>query len=253
MEIKRKPFQGVLNIVRFNRLKYLLSGFLIVFLLSINSLIPPYFQFISLLLVIVIGFFITFSLLISYLIYDCSSLYQLKWIPDLNSKDVLNINAGFDEVSGILQGKSPSLKLTISDFFNLQKHTERAIRRARAIYPILPNTIAVDTHHLPFSDHSFDYVIAFFSAHEIRDKNERVTFFKEINRVLKPGGKIYVTEHLRDVANFIPYSIGFFHFYPKNTWIQTFTQSNLKIDEDVKITPFVTTFILSKDGDIFKN
>jgi hypothetical protein len=77
---------------------------------------------------------------------------------------------------------------------------------------------------------------------------ERIAFFKELNRILKPEGKIYITEHLRDWVNFIPYSVGFFHFYSKNNWSKIVHSSDLKIEKEIKTTPFVSTFILTKNG-----
>ena len=82
------------------------------------------------------------------------------------------------------------------------------------------------------------------SAHEIRDENERVVFFEELKRSLKVNGKIVVTEHLRDVPNFLAYTIGFFHFHSKSSWMRTFRRANLKVLQEAKITPFLTTFVL---------
>jgi hypothetical protein len=65
-----------------------------------------------------------------------------------------------------------------------------------------------------------------------------------MKRVLKLNGKIIVTEHLRDFPNFLAYTIGFFHFHSKKTWKKTFQEADLKVSEEIKITPFLTTFIL---------
>jgi len=73
-------------------------------------------------------------------------------------------------------------------------------------------------------------------------------FFKEIKRILRPDGKIFVTEHLRDLPNFLAYSIGFFHFHSKKSWLRTFTDAELHVQKQIKQTPFITTFILQKYG-----
>jgi hypothetical protein len=44
------------------------------------------------------------------------------------------------------------------------------------------------------------------------------------------------------------YNFGFFHFHSKNTWLKTFHRSGLTITNEIKITPFITTFILDKNG-----
>ena len=85
-----------------------------------------------------------------------------------------------------------------------------------------------------------------FRSHEIRNDNERVVFFNELSRILKPEGQILVTEHLRDYSNFLAYNIGFLHFLSKSSWNKTFSKANLKIKNEQKITPFITVFTLEK-------
>lgn len=248
MDLDRKPFQGVLNIIRFNSWKYIFSLFLLLVMcclyLNSNSL----YQTIFLVLILVFTFFLSISLLISYIVYDYSALYQLPWLPNLEKQNVLNVNAGFDEISDFLKEKYPEITLIKSDFFDSERHTEPSIQRARKIYPPHSDVVLINTEKNDFESNKFDLIILFFAAHEVRNEQERIAFFKELSRVLKPEGKIYITEHLRDWVNFIPYSVGFFHFYSKNSWSKTFKSSDLKIEKEIKTTPFVSTFILTKNG-----
>ena len=87
-----------------------------------------------------------------------------------------------------------------------------------------------------------------FSAHEIRDRKERIAFFQELHRVLRPQGLMYVTEHLRDINNMIVYTVGAFHFYSKRSWLLLFGASDWVVTEEIKQNPFVKTFILEKNG-----
>ena len=248
MEIRRKPFQGVWNIIRFNWHFYaiVLLVFCLIFLfkgfLSVNYQI-----------ILQIGAFImlaitAISLLVSYYIYDVSDLYQLKWIKISGNKKIININAGFDETSELIKQINPKIDLTVCDFYDEKKHTEVSIKRARKVYPPFSNTTSVQTNYLPFADETFDLTVAILSAHEIRNEIERTIFFKEIKRILKPNGEVYITEHLRDTPNFLAYNIGFFHFHSKNSWIKNFDKAQLKIKEEIKITPLITNFILVKKG-----
>ena len=102
--------------------------------------------------------------------------------------------------------------------------------------------------NLPLADNSTDKIFIIFSAHEIRNDEERSLFFKELRRAIKPDGQIYLMEHLRDTVNFLAYNIGFLHFYQKNTWLKTFEDAKLIIKQEIKITPFISTFILTKNG-----
>ena len=155
------------------------------------------------------------------------------------------------ETSSLLKTKFPGAALFVFDFYDPKKHTEVSIKRARKAYLPFPGTQQANTNHLPLKSNSTDKIFAILSAHEIRNDDERISFFRELKRVLKPSGKIFVTEHLRDPANFMAYNFGFFHFHSKPSWLKTFHRSGLTITNEIKITPFITTFILDKNGTAF--
>ena len=245
----RKPLQGVVNIVRFNWHLYLIALGLTLLLFFIANCFEAPFQTIiySIGILILVTTFI--SLLASFYVYDISDLYKLDWIEKNNQeKVILNINAGFDETSELLQDKFNNAKLIALDFYNPKKHTEVSIKRARKAYPPFPNTKQIETTNLELENNSADKIILIFSAHEIRETNERILFFKELQRILKPKGQIYVTEHLRDIPNFLVYNIGCFHFYSKVSWKNIFQESNLTLTKEIKLNPFVSNFILDKNG-----
>jgi len=251
METKRRPLQGVINIIRFNWPFFVITFLLFLLLMSIGfTLAPSYSVYISISAALFIST-ILLSLGISYYIYDYSNLYTLPWVENLDNKHVLNIHAGFDETSQILCYKYPESQIKIADFYNPNKHSEQSIKRARQIYPPSQSTISVSTTRLPFLAETYDYVHIAFSAHEIRNEQERIDFFKEINRVTKKTGTIAVTEHLRDSHNFIAYTIGFFHFYSKHSWVKVFKKANLRIAKEIKTTPFIITFNLVPHGNTF--
>lgn len=251
LEVMRKPLQGTSNIIRFNWHLYLLSiGLLIlIFLLSayVNEILTLY---LDTLFWLIIGSTLI-SLLISLYIYDFSDLYKFSWLSHLKIREtgiILNINAGFDETSILIKEKFPKADLQVLDFYDPTKHTEVSIKRARRAYPPFPDTQQVKTTALPLEDGSVDTVLVTFSAHEIRNVEERIKFFKELNRILKPDGQVIVTEHLRDVVNFLAYNIGFFHFHSKAVWLETYQSSDLIVHKELKITPFISTFMLMKNG-----
>ena len=247
----RKPFQGVWNIVRFNWQFYVLAIVsTIVLLLLRNNFNAALRAASDILMVLIIGSTLI-SLVVSCYIYDFSSLYNLSWLNNLpikNNGKIVNINAGFDETSNLLKSKFANLELIVLDFYDPTKHTEVSIKRARKAYPPFPNTQQVKPTDLPLQDNSADKIFAILSAHEIRNEEERKSFFQELRRVLSPTGQIIVTEHLRDTANFLAYNIGAFHFHSKASWLNAFESSGLRVVEEIKITPFITTFILDKNG-----
>ncbi len=249
MEPLRKPLQGVKNIIRFNWHFYVLAFGVLVGLFfyapMLGATCIPYLE----IGIAVASFSILVSLLVSWYVYDGSGLYNLRWLGAADipaAATIININAGFDETSTLVQHKFPGANLIVFDFYDAAKHTEVSIKRARKAYPPFPGTIAVTTARIPVANASANVVLLTLAAHEIRNEQERILCFKELYRILKPGGVIVVTEHLRDIPNFIAYNIGCFHFFSKATWLRTFTGAGFRVSSEQKHTPFITTFILEK-------
>src|SRR5690606_15550743 len=84
-------------------------------------------------------------LIVSAYVYDFSGYYDFKWLKSFNltdseDKQILNINAGFDETSFIIKNYFPKSDLKVFDFYNAEQHTEPAIIRARKVSLVYPNT-----------------------------------------------------------------------------------------------------------------
>lgn len=249
MGVMRKPFQGVQNIVRFNWHYFVLSGVAIVALLVLGSYLNSAPGTIAVICALVIAALNLISLSVSFFVYDLSALYKLNWLDGLCAGNkIVNINAGFDETSSLLKSRYPRADLIVLDFYNPEKHTEVSIKRARKTYPLFPDTRQTTTDLLPLPSSSAQSIFAILSAHEIRNNEERTVFFRELNRVLTSDGKVVLTEHLRDLPNFLAYNIGFLHFYSRKSWQKTFSDAGFSVTREVRITPFITTFILEKNG-----
>ncbi len=249
MEPLRKPLQGVTNIIRFNWHFYVLAFIALAGILFyapfLNPAYIPYVEIFTALATLSI----ILSLAVSWYVYDGSALYSLRWMDSIKIQEgttIVNINAGFDETSALVQHKFPNATIIVFDFYDAAKHTEVSIKRARKAYPAFPGTTAITTTKIPLADASADRILLTLAAHEIRADEERTVFFKELQRILKPGGQVLVTEHLRDLPNFLAYNIGSFHFFSKATWLHTFTASGFNVLQEQKHTPFITTFILEK-------
>jgi SAM-dependent methyltransferase len=242
----RKPFQGLLNILRFNWHFYALAGMVVLFLFLLrNDLpfnLPVWLVLLPVLLLIV-------SLAASYYIYDASGLYSLDWVENDFNKDasIINIHAGFDETSFLLKQKFPLASLRSFDFYDPEKHTEVSIARARKAYAPFPGTETITTSGLPVAPSSVDLAFCIMSLHEIRKEGERIVFLDELTRALKPGGRIYIVEHLRDLNNFLVFTIGFLHFYSRQQWLRNFSDAGLSLKKQEKLNPFVSLFILEKN------
>jgi SAM-dependent methyltransferase len=242
----RKPFQGLLNILKFNWHFYALAAMVILFLFLLRNDLPFYIP-VCLILLPVLALIV--SLVASYFIYDVSDLYSLNWIEDYQiPKDavIINVHAGFDETSALLKRKFPLASLRVFDFYDADKHTEVSIARARKAYPLFPGTESISSTKLPLEGRTVDLAFCIMSLHEIRNDGERIVFLNELTRALKPDGKIYVVEHLRDLNNFLAFTLGFFHFYSRQNWLQNFSDAGLSLKKEKKLTPFVSVFVLEK-------
>ena len=253
MEKLRTPFQGVKNIVRFNWHFYaiILGWFILSFLLLKFFSEVPFSKIFLLILNFAITFVVAVSLLVSAYVYDFSGLYEFKFLDDLKfapHSKVANINAGFDETSEILKSKFSLEKVVMMDFYDEEKHTEVSIKRARKLYPNSPKALKISSENIPFENDYFDCIFLIFSAHEIRNDEERIRFFNEISRVSKPDSTIIIIEHLKDCSNFLAYNIGFLHFLSLNNWKNTFEKSDFKIEKHQKPNAFVNVFYLKKYG-----
>lgn len=247
----RKPIQGVTNIIRFNWHFYVIALILVITILFLRGFFPVKISVLTDLILTLAVLSILVSLAISYYIYDYSNIYSLSFLEKLSitkDKKLVNINAGFDEISHILKDKYPETELTVLDFYDSVKHTEVSIERARKAYPPYQGTITIETINVPLNENSADYIFLILAAHEIRSDDERIHFFKQLGNALTIGGRIIVVEHQRDFFNFIAYNFGFFHFLSTSTWHYTFKNSDLTVESTSKLTPFLKIFILKKNG-----
>ena len=249
----RKPFQGLVNIVRFNWHFYALAlGLVLALGLAARLLPAPLGRYAGLGMVLVAAPMLV-SLAVSTYVYDFAGLYELGWLPahcvPAPGATVLSVSAGFDEISPVLRQHWQPKQLLAVDFYDPARHTEVSIRRARQAYPLPPGALHVSTRALPLATATTDTTVAFLAAHEVRDAAERAAFFAELRRVTRPGGAIIVVEHLRDTANFLAYTIGFLHFHARRSWLATYQAAGLRVAQEVKITLFITAFILRADAD----
>jgi len=251
--LKRTRFQGLTNIIRFNRHFYMLAILFIAALLLIKSLVPPLPAILIIVLIWLIGISTVVSLLVSHYLYDRSGLYSLDWLGASGiepKSNLINIHAGFDETSALLQMRYPEAKLLVYDFYDPKKHTEISIKRARKAYPAFPGTKTLNTENALLPVQCADAVFLIFAAHEIRQDAERIRFFRQLAGSLTATGKIIVLEHERNMYNFVAYNFGFFHFLLAKTWKKTFAAAGLIPASRQKLTPFLTLYHLKNHGAI---
>ncbi len=246
MEVKRRKFQGVLNILSFNRHFYVLGlGVLAILIAGYWFFKWPHIIFWLIIIAFLYG--LVMPLIVSAYVYDFSGYYKLDWLKnqipdDKNIKLILNINAGFDETSFIIKKIFPNSDLKVFDFYNARQHTEPAIKRARKVSLVYPNTQQIISNSIPLQDKTVDIIFLLSAIHEIRSQAEKVQFLKECNRLCKLGGKVIIVEHLRDFPNFLAFTVGFTHFFSRATWKSAFKSAGFSAFKETKFTPFMSIF-----------
>ena len=186
------------------------------------------------------------SIAASWVIYDRSRLTRWDWVAEslgFQPAAWINIHAGLDESTPMLRrllGGSGR----VFDIFDPAEMTEPSIARARRLSRNLIAAEPVDSRRLPAQSASIDAVFLLLSAHELRTHDARSALFAELRRILTPGGRVVVAEHLRDVANFAAFGPGFLHFHSRRTWLCCFRTAQFLVHGEFRITPFIRVFIL---------
>jgi len=246
MEEKRRKFQGVLNILSFNRHFYTF-GLTVLAVLFVSHFLIRWPDIVFWLIVAAFLYGLIMPLIVSAYVYDFSGYYKFHWLKNLIADDervklIINVNAGFDETSFIIKNKFPQSDLKVFDFYNAKQHTEPAIKRARKVSLVYPDTQQVASNSIPLKDKTVDIVFLLSALHEIRSHEEKVQFLKECYRLCKPDGKVIMVEHLRDFANFLAFSIGFTHFFSRSAWKKAFERAGFSSFQESKFTPFMSIF-----------
>jgi SAM-dependent methyltransferase len=197
------------------------------------------------------AFWLVGSLAASWIVYDRSRLTEWDWIRDALGfcpGTWVNIHAGLDEATPIVRGVLAPSQGRVFDIFDPVEMTEASIARARRLCRVPIETEPVDFRSLPAPVASVDAALLLLSAHELRTDEARGALFAELHRVLTPGGRVIVAEHLRDCANFAAFGPGFLHFISRRTWTRAFARARFVIHREFSITPFVHVFVLGRSA-----
>lgn len=249
----RGKYRGMLQILRFNWPMYVLALLFCSGAIVAVAVWRPHYL-VAWMMVAAMGFALCWmlaSLAASHWVYDRSGLCDWTWIRSVLSappRAWASLHAGLDESSGRLKELFPGSRAKVLDIFDPGEMTEPSIAAARNS---ACSTMAAraDFRALPFARGELDAVFLIFAAHEIRKPVSRSRFFKEINRVLNPGGQVLLVEHLRDWNNFLAFGPGFFHFHSRRTWLNAAGQAGLSVERIFAITPFVGVFVFQKPSE----
>jgi SAM-dependent methyltransferase len=153
------------------------------------------------------------------------------------------ISTGLDEISPALQHRYPEAERQLIDLYDRRWTDGGSIGRARASAPPDPEARPASPGRLPADSASFDAVFLVFAAHELRDPSLRTDLFREVARVLRPGGSLLLVEHCRDLANISMYGPGAWHFYPRREWLRLTREAGLRLATETSMTPLIRAWV----------
>jgi SAM-dependent methyltransferase len=245
----RKPYQGLVQIWQFNRRSYFGAAMGVGAAMLALPFLHPIWRVALLLAAAPAVFWQASSLIVSHYVYDHFPLYDLNWISRILPRAPrrwINIHCGFDETSGLLAAIFPEAASQVVDIYDPQVMTEASIRLARRLRHCAVPSVAAHYDALPFSTGSFDAAFSIFAAHELRRHDQRVRLFREIARILPPGGDLILMEHSRDLWNFVAFGPGFLHFFSQRAWRKAAFEAGLSLRTEFSMTPFVHVYNLRK-------
>lgn len=245
----RGSWQGVAQIVAFNRAGFAAAGASVAAALALLASSPsPTVAALAAAYATATVALATTSLLASHWVYDRSPLSRWEWLASCvpgTGERWASIHAGLDESSPALRRLFPWSEQRVIDIHDPREMPSRSIARARRLCPAPPAEHArLDA--LPAPDGHWDALFLLFAAHEVARRDARERLFAELHRVLRPGGRVVIAEHLRDRWNLLAFGPGALHFLPRSEWLRLAASAGLRILEERRITPLVAVFVLER-------
>jgi SAM-dependent methyltransferase len=246
-------YSGVVRIVRVNWPRYALAGAIVFMTACATDLALP--RAVKIMLwsgASLALFWVIASIIASHWVYDRSNLFEWSWLREAIGEPVtrwINIHAGLDSIGRkTLRKLFPGAMGTTLDIFDPIEMTEPSIVRARDEEEIDPRTVYARFDDLPIPSGEADVALLLLAAHELRRSAARDAFFRELRRVVRPGGRVILVEHVRDLANFIAFGPGAFHFFSRRAWMRNAAAGGFELVREMRFTPLVRAFILRRES-----
>jgi ubiquinone/menaquinone biosynthesis C-methylase UbiE len=179
-------------------------------------------------------------LLASFIVYDWGEQHEYDRLAELGRLSEANVV--IDITCGKLRGTRGLLShlhggyYFLVDIYDPALMSDAALRRAREMEPpleanrrIYHRTAKPDS--LPLPHNWADVVYCDFSLHELQSPAEREAIFAEFARILKPGGRLLIAEHGRDLLNLIAFGPGAFSFFAPSVWHKHLADADLTVEQ----------------------
>ncbi len=231
----QRSVAGTATVVRFNWPKYLAAGAVLLAAATAGRLgLPGQVRAVLWLGGVLGATWTATSLAATWWVYDHCRVYQQVATNLGPIGDWATVHCGFDEATPTLAQEIGYGPVEVVD---LAIGSSASLRRARG------HQLAAAGQHQPeapaLTPGSLDSIFVTFAAHEVRDLTDQRALFFEMSGALRTGGRLVITEHLRDLANFAVYGPGALHFQHGAIWRARAAEAGLSPESHRRITPFV--------------
>jgi SAM-dependent methyltransferase len=164
---------------------------------------------------------------------DFLTLPYVKFFPE-NAQNLLDAGCGAGRttisLSGIYTGNIVSIDTFDSDYIEGGGNTLLARNIKIAGIEDRVKIVQGDITHTNFPDSQFDAVISTYMIDHLG--NQKLQCLKEINRILKPGGRLLMIVIVPNLTSFAIASVFSFFLSSKKQWKAYFEKSNFKLVEE---------------------
>ncbi len=224
---------GTLTVIRFNWPKYAGAAAILAAAIAASTAMAPGPSITALWVAAVPGTVWTVtSLAATWWVYDHRQVYTCLTAGLASIGEWAAVHAGFDESSPALWAAIGHPPAAVTE---IEVRPGASLRRARRQGL---RTSARERTARALAG-SLDTIFVTFAAHEVRDLASQRALFGGLSEALRPGGRLVVTEHLCDLANFAVYGPGVLHFQSLATWLARAAEAGLSVESNTVITPFV--------------
>jgi SAM-dependent methyltransferase len=177
------------------------------------------------------------SIAATWWVYDHRKVYECLTAGLFDVGEWAAVHAGFDESVPALRAAIGHPPTTVAE---IAISPGASLRRARKLGQ------RSTAEGMSLIANSLDSIFVTFAAHEVRDTAGQRALFTALQRALRPGGRLIVTEHSRDAANIAVYGPGALHFQPLATWRARAGEAGLAETNHMSITPFVRRVVFAR-------
>jgi len=117
----------------------------------------------------------------------------IRWISPQAGQNILDVGCGFGGTIALLNGLYKNLHMTGLNIDARQIERARVLVEPQAKNGNRIEFVVGDACQLPFKNHSMDYILAVECIFHFPSRSR---FFAEVKRVLKPGGRLVLSDFI---------------------------------------------------------